>query len=223
MILAPKSRVIAFLGMFVIVVIIGILAFQGLKSIEMPTSQLFLIMPTLEDKKIVFIVAFRDFRDEEYFLPKEVLEAAGTEIKTASTQKGQAIGVDGGETEVDLLLSEINPVDFNAVVFIGGPGCLEYLDNENSYKVARETISQNKILAAICISPVILAKAGVLEGKKATVWSNLLDRSPIKILEYYKAVYQDELVVIDGKIVTGSGPIAAKKFGEAIIEVLTKE
>ena len=177
----------------------------------------------LADKKIVMIIAYRDFRDEEYFVPKEILEGAGAEVKTASNQMGRALGADGGEVEIDLLVKDLNPAEFDVVVFIGGPGCLGNLDNENSYQVAKETVSQNKILASICISPIILAKAGVLKGKKATVWSSPMDRSPVKILEENGAIYQDELVVVDGKIITGNGPGAAEEFGEAIIRVLTEE
>ena len=196
---------------------------------------------TIENKKIAMIIAHRDFRDEEYFVPKEILEGAGAEVKTASNQMGRALGADGGEVEIDLLVKDLNPAEFDdlqrksshnsiqsissfdAIVFIGGPGCLGNLDNENSYQVAKETVSQNKILASICISPIILAKAGVLKGKKATVWSSPMDRSPVKILEENGAIYQDELVVVDGKIITGNGPGAAKEFGEAIVEVLTEE
>jgi protease I len=183
-----------------------------------------IIMPekTLENKKIVMVIAFKDFRDEEYFVPKEILEEAGAEIKTASSEIGRARGADGGEVEVDLLIKDLNPAEIDAVVFIGGPGCLGNLDNENSYKVAKETVSQNKVLASICISPVILAKAGVLKRKKATVWSSPMDRSPVKTLEENGAIYQDEPVVIDGELITGNGPGAAKEFGEKIIEALTK-
>lgn len=180
-------------------------------------------MNNLTGKKIAIIIAHRNFRDEEYFVPKEILEGAGAEVKTASNQMGRALGADGGETEVNLLISEIDMADFDAVVFIGGPGCLENLDNENSYKLAEETVSQNKILASICISPIILAKAGVLAGKRATVWSSPMDKSSVKILRENGAIYQDELVVVDGKIITGNGPTAAKKFGEEIVEALTRE
>ena len=177
---------------------------------------------TPENKKIVMIVAFRDFQDEEYFVPKGILEGAGAEVKTASNEKGVAMGGDGGEVKVDLLVSEINPDDFDAMVFIGGSGCLGALDNEESYRVAKETVSQNGVLASICISPVILAKAGVLEGKKATVWSSPMDKSSIGILEENGAIYQSDPVIVDGKIITASGPPAAKEFGEAIVEVLTE-
>ena len=177
---------------------------------------------TLTGKKIVMLIAFRDFRDEEYFIPRQIFLAAGVKLLlTASTQNGTAIGADGGEASINLLIKDVNVSDFDGVVFIGGPGTLEYLDNEDSYKIARTAISQDKLLAAICISPTILAKAGVLEGKKATVWSSPMDKSAVKILEDNGAIYQPESVVMDGKIITADGPAAAEDFGMKIVEVLT--
>jgi len=211
-----------FILIIVILIIAGIFIYRGLTKKEVLKKEE--IMPkNLKGKKVAMIIAFRDFRDAEYFIPKEILERAGAEITTVSNKKGTAIGADGGDTEVNLLLEDLNPADFDGVVFIGGPGCLEALDNENSYRITREAVSQNKVLASICISPVILAKAGVLEGEKATVWSSPLDRSPVKILKENGAIYQDEAVVVDGKIITANGPDAAEEFGQAIVEVLTKE
>jgi len=210
------KKSLIFIGTIVILGIVGVLIYQNLtkKEISMPEKN-------LEGKKVVIILAFKDFRDEEYFVPKEILEAAGAEVKTASNKMGRAIGADGGDVEINVLVENLNPAEFDAIIFIGGPGCLENLDNENSYRVARETVSQGKTLASICISPVILAKARVLEGKKATVWSSPLDRGPVKILENNGAIYEDKSVVVDGKIITGNGPGAAEEFGEAIVEALT--
>ncbi len=180
------------------------------------------VTKALEGKSIVMIIAFRDFRDEEYFIPKQIFLAAGAKlVSIASTQNGTAIGTDGGEAPINLLIKDVNVSDFDAVVFIGGSGTLEYLNNEDSYKIAREAVSQDKLLAAICISPTILAKAGVLEGKKATVWSSPMDKSAVKILEDNGAIYQSESVVMDGKIITADGPAAAEDFGMKIVEVLT--
>lgn len=177
-----------------------------------------MIEQSLSSKKIVMVIAFKDFRDEEYFVPKEILEGSGAEIKTASNKEGMARGADGGEVLIDYKLEDIDLNNFDAVVFIGGPGCLENLDNENSYNLVKETVAKNKLLASICVSPVILAKAGVLKGKRATVWSGPMDKSAIKILEENGAIYTPESVVVDGKIITANGPDAAKKFAEALIK-----
>lgn len=194
----------------------GILIFQSRKALP----QFSMDGKTLLQKKIVMVIAFKDFRDEEYFVPKEILEKAGVKVKTASNKMGKALGADGGEVEIDYLIENLDPSDFDAVVFVGGPGTLSNLDNQNSYNLAKETVAKNKVLAAICVSPVILAKAGVLKGKKATVWSGPLDKEPIKILEDNGAIYTPEIVVIDGSIMTGNGPAAAGKFGAALVEIL---
>ena len=211
-----------FIGIIVILIIVGVVGYKSLTKKEEISSKI-AMLETLKGKKVAMIIAFKDFRDEEYFVPKEILEKAGAEIKTVSNKMGTAIGADGGDVKVDLLVSEIDPAEFVAVVFIGGSGCLENLDNESSYRVAQETVSQNRVLASICLSPVILAKAGVLEGKKATVWSSVMDRSPIKILQNNGAIYEDKRVVVEGKIITGNGPEAAEEFGQAIVEVLTSK
>ena len=45
----------------------------------------------------------------------------------------------------------------------------------------------------------------------------------LKILKENGAIYIDENVVVDGKLITANGPIAAEKFGQKILEILTKE
>lgn len=172
------------------------------------------------NKKIAIIIAFKDFKDEEYFVTKEVLLKAGLIVATVSNSQGIAQGVSGGEAEVDVLLNELKVEDYQAMVFVGGPGCLVNLDNQFSYQIVQQAIEQKKLLAAICISPVILAKAGVLQGKQATVWSSPLDKSAIKILQEKGAIYQDKAVVVDNQIITANGPAAAQEFGQAIVQTL---
>lgn len=172
------------------------------------------------DKKIAMIIAFKDFQDQEYFDTKEVLESRGAKITTCSSSLGMAIGKYGGEVDIEMKLDELNVENFDAIVFIGGPGASNYIDDVRCQQIAKETLTQNKVLGAICIAPAILAKAGVLQGKKATVWTSPLDKSTAKILKDNGANYQEQDVVVDGKIVTADGPAAAKKFGQAIAKLL---
>lgn len=209
----------------ILLVAIGLYFYLGPKSkknknqsiapvVEQPTSV------SVSNKKVVMVVASENFRDEEYFEPKTILEEQGVIVKTASNKAGVARGVGGREANVDLLITDVNPADFDAVIFVGGPGSLENLDNDNSYQLAQSTLGQGKILAAICVSPVILAKAGVLKDKEATVWSSPEDRSSIQVLEDNGAKYVDQAVVVDGRIITANGPAAAQEFGKKISELL---
>lgn len=175
---------------------------------------------SLKDKKIAMVIAFRGFRDVEYFIPIDILGGTGAKTITISSEKGTAIGEDGGEAKIDLEAKDFKVNDFDAVVFIGGPGMGRKLDDADFHKIAKDAVMADKVLGAICIAPALLAKAGALSGKKATVWSGLLEKAAIKMLLDGGAEYQEEDVVVDGKIVTANGPGAAQQFAEAIIKVL---
>ncbi|MDO8555363.1 MAG: DJ-1/PfpI family protein [bacterium] len=170
---------------------------------------------------VLFVVAGENYRDEEYFVPAEILKNNGHKIFTASdiSKSEAAIGADGGEVIIDYNINEVEPNDFDLIVFVGGPGALAHLDNEASYKLLQEAEKLGKKLAAICIAPVILAKAGVLKGKKATVWASPMDKKAIKILEENKAIYSSAPVISE-EIITANGPAAAEEFGNTLISVL---
>jgi len=171
-------------------------------------------------KNAVIVIAFQGFQDFEYSKTRQVLEDAGIKIIVASSLKGEAHGKLGQKVTVDIIVDEIIIEEFDALVFIGGPGALEYVDSLSVHQLVQRAVSQDKVLAAICIAPEILAKAGVLKSKKATIWSSLIDQSPIGFLENEGAKYIEESVVVDGKIITANGPEAANEFGQKIIEAL---
>lgn len=171
-------------------------------------------------KPVVMIIPRKGFRDAEYFIPREIFEKAGLKVITASNEIGAALGADGGETEAEILLESVEPECFSAIVFVGGPGTLKALDNEKSYSLARKTAGTNRILAAICIAPLILAKAGALRGKKATVWASGMDKSQIRLLEKFGAVYGGPETVKDGCIITAPGAEHAGGFANKIVESL---
>jgi protease I len=180
-------------------------------------------MASLNSKKIALIIAFEDFRDEEYFIPKGILEKHEAEIYTVSSEKGTAIGTQGGEVEINLTFDEFRVNGFDAVILIGGPGAQKYFENSKIHQIVQEAVRKDKVVGAICIAPAILAKAGVLKGKSATVWFSPLDKSAVKILEENGAIFKDQHinVVVDGKIITANGPAAAQEFTEEIIKLLS--
>lgn len=169
-------------------------------------------------KKIAMIISFKEFKDEEYFIPRFIFKQNGCIVTTISSHKGTAIGVGGGETMVDLDFDNFNPLEFDALVFVGGSGAARFLDDEDVSRILQE--AKDIVIGAICIAPAILAKNGILKGKMATVWSNNMDKSLISILEENGAEYVDLPVVTDGKIITANGPMAAKDFAEKVLEAL---
>ncbi|MDD4428952.1 MAG: DJ-1/PfpI family protein [Paludibacter sp.] len=164
---------------------------------------------------IVMVIAHSMFRDEELFDTKAELERNGHHVTLASSIIGICDGSRGGTAVAEILVEDINLSEVDALVFIGGPGASEYFENKIIHKLAREIVESDKLLAAICIAPVLLAKADLLDGKKATVFS-----SGAKVIEENGALYTGDAVTVDGKIVTGNGPKSAVAFAKKIAEIL---
>jgi protease I len=173
-------------------------------------------MTALSGKIVLMIIASINFRDPEFLVPKTVLEASGVKVVTASTAL-TAKGAEGTVVKVDVLLDKVYAANYDAVLFIGGPGAGEYFDNPTAHKIAKDAVAKGKVLGSICIAGTTLAKAGVLKGRKATVF-------PTGEPELVKggAIYTGKDVEIDGKIITANGPKAGKAFGEAIVKALSK-
>ena len=162
------------------------------------------------------VVAPEDFRDEEFFEPKEIFQKAGLQITVASKGVKEAQGLLGGSASVDVNITQVNLNDYDAVVFVGGPGSNIYFNDSTALELAKSAYQSQKIIGAICIARSILANAGLLQDKKATCFS-----SEAENLKAKGAQYTGEPVTVDGKIITASGPQAARQFGEAIVKTLT--
>jgi len=169
----------------------------------------------LAGKKIVMIIAPQNFRDEELLQPKSILTEKGAEVKVASASLETAKGMLGAEVKPDMLVSQIKPEDWDAIILIGGAGASQYWDDSSIHSMLNEAVRQNKIVGAICIAPVTLANAGILSGKKTTVYS-----SETQKLANKGAVCTGRDVERDGNIITASGPPAAKEFGNTIAQAL---
>jgi protease I len=172
-------------------------------------------MTELKEKKVLIIIAERNFRDEELLEPKDILENRGVKITVASTSLQNVRGMLGATIKPDILLSSVKVQDYDVIIFVGGSGASQYWNDPLAHSIAKEAVQKGKILCAICIAPVTLANAKVLSGKKATVFS-----SEISKLEAKGAIYTGKSVQVEGKIITGEGPQAAEQFGKAIVKAL---
>jgi len=181
-----------------------------------------MLLESNPNHRAVLVVAFQGFQDFEYQATKEALENLNIKTTTISSKIGEAIGKFGQSINIEKTFSDIEVERFGAVVFIGGPGSADYIEDDSAHQLARQAIEKDKVLGAICLAPAILARAGVLQNKKATVWSSPLDKETIDILKKGQAEYIDQPVVVDGKIITANGPMAAENFGKKIGELLLK-
>jgi len=161
------------------------------------------------------VVASRNFRDEEYFDVKRVLESHGLEVITASSKEGHVRSTFGKFITVDMLISYARAKDFDAIVFVGGEGVLEFLEVRSVNRLIRDAIDLGRVVSAICMAPILLANAGVLKGRRVTGYPNVKDA-----LVAAGAIWTSAKVTCDGNIVTADGPASAVAFGETIARLL---
>ncbi len=166
-------------------------------------------------KKAVFIIAPSNFQETELEEPRKILEERGIETRVATKTRNKAVSKSGIEIGPDLALAEIEVKDFDAIIFIGGPGAADYFNDETALKLARDFKEARKVVGAICIAPSILANAGVLISKIVTAFpteeQNLREKG---------AEYTGMQVEVDGNIVTARDPSAAREFGEKLAFLL---
>lgn len=209
-----KLFLIGLLSMLAVLVLSGC----GSKEESEAPEQAQIIERPLEGKRVVMIIAEKDFRDEELLEPESLLDDQGAIVTLASTTMDSVKGMRGTYVHPDMLVSEIIPEDWDAVVFVGGVGASQYWEDSTAHAIARGALSAGKVVGAICIAPVTLANAGILQGKKSTCWQSEIDKLKAKGAEYTGAGVER-----DGKIITASGPEAAIPFGLKLSEALQEE
>lgn len=209
-----KKILLVLIPFLIVLLVIGLLIFKKEKTIK-PEGKGGELKVDLSGKKVLMVIAPQDFRDEELAEPKKFLEEKGMVVEIASKEVNEAVGKLGARVQVDKDISEVNVEDYQAIIFIGGPGATVYFNDQTALDLAKSSFERGKIVGAICIAPSILANARILSGKQATAFPSEKEN-----LEAKGAQYTSELVTIDGKIVTAQGPEAAKEFGRAISQLL---
>jgi protease I len=166
---------------------------------------------------VLIVIAPGGFRDEEFREPYDLFTRSGVKVTIASTDTAPAKGMLGMIVRPQIVISGVDPEDYDALVLVGGSGCRVLWDNEVLHSIVRRFNDEKKTVSAICIAPVILARAKVLEGKKATVYPDVKDE-----ITLYDAQYTGSDIETCGNIITGSGPHAARDFAEAVLKSLAK-
>jgi protease I len=164
---------------------------------------------------VLVVVPDEDFQQQEYSAVRTALGEAGYPMQVANVAGGDSVSGDV-HVRADLAIADAQAADYVGIVLTGGPGAAALFENQPLQALVREAVAAHKVVSAICLAPVVLAKAGVLKGKKATVWA---DQKPILVQAGCAAQVQ-EAVVVDGRIVTGNGPNASREFSAAVVLAL---
>lgn len=147
----------------------------------------------------------------------DLLRRAGITVTTASLDTQTVQASRGVKLLADCVLDDVLETDFDMIILPGGQPGTNNLNQSNAlHELIQQHYGMGKAIAAICAAPLVLAHAGILNGKKATCFPGVLtpDKWPsIDLL--------DQATVIDGQVFTSKGPGTAMDFALSIIEFLT--
>lgn len=146
----------------------------------------------------------------------DLLRRAGIEVVTAGLDD-QPVRASRGtvllpDTTLDLALAS----DFDMIALPGGlPGADHLRDDPRIIALVKKMHASGHYTAAICAAPRVLAKAGLLDDRRATSFPGAIDVNDIPGIDYV-----DDAVVVDGRVVTSRGPGTAMDFALELIELL---
>ena len=156
------------------------------------------------------------FEEIEAMTIIDLLRRGDVEVVTAGLTDAPVRAAHGVTVIADTSIDDALKLEFDAVVLPGGmPGASNLNEDQRIHDILRKMADSGKFTGAICAAPIVLAKAGLLEGKKATSYPGFLDKMTVSGMEFTGAA-----VVQDGKIVTSRGPGTAMDFGLKMIELL---
>jgi protease I len=172
----------------------------------------------LEGKTVLLIVPPTQFREEEVFEPKRILEKEGADVVVASTIARICRGTRGGVIDATVAIEGATAESFDAVVLAGGLSVPDYFWKDTKLVEFVAAMSEaGKLVAAISLSTVVLAKAKLLEGREATVY--YLPEA-LEELKNGGAAYVEKKLIVDGNLVMAEGPGAVGSFTDAIVTAL---
>lgn len=169
--------------------------------------------------KVLIALSPEKFRDEELAEPVAALTKAGIGFDIASTRRGTCTGMLGAKATATLSFEEIDPKPYDGLIIVGGNGAPAHLwDDEILPVLVKYFRESGKVVGAICLAPVVLARAGILKGKKATMFDN---PQAFREMKGGGAVLVSQPVVADSRIITANGPSASKPFADTFVKTLT--
>ena len=159
------------------------------------------------------------FNAQEFEPALRRLSLAGVETRIVAADSGVAVSMSQLVVRLDLALRDVDVADYAGLVLIGGSGAAIYWDDTLLQARCREFAGSGKVVAAIGIAPVTLARAGVLKGRKATAFR---DRTTVDWLRQAGAEFSFNGVVADRNIITAASSEQARAFGQAVANAVLK-
>ena len=181
---------------------------------DSPDVYYFIFLENERKNDMIAVLLADGFEEIEALTPVDMLRRAGAEVVTVGISSSIATGSHGIKVVCDRTAEQTDPETIDAVIFPGGmPGALNLDASPYTDKVIDAVMRKGGRIAAICASPLILGRRGLLVGKKATCYPGF---EP----ELKGATPTGGAVETDGNITTGRSMGTALEFAKELTALL---
>ena len=181
--------------------------------------------PVRTQSRVLMVLAAWNFWWPDYEPMRRRLEAAGVRVTVASwlPEAHPKTGGGGSIVRVDVQLRDVVATDFDAVVFVGGPGVHGMIEEapqgQQAGRIIKEMLAADRLVTAVCFGPLVLAKAGVLDGIPATGTHYIRD----KIASQFRVTLTTNAVERTGNIITGCDDKTIPEFTAELLKALEEK
>lgn len=162
---------------------------------------------------MVYVLLVDGYEDTEMIAPLDMLSRGNIPVTRVGVMGKTVTSKLGIVTEADITADEVDFSDCEMVFLPGGPGTQNYYEKPIVDQALAYASANDCYIAAICAAPSVLAAKGLLHGKKACCHYTVNDKMG-------DANLQNQLVCVDGKIITGRGAAASIDFGLTLVAEL---
>lgn len=172
----------------------------------------------MTDVRTLGAILYNDFELLDLYGPLEMFGSLGKDIRivTVAEQTGPVKSTQGPSTLAEYSFSDCPPCDL--LLLPGGIGTIPELENPALLTFLRERGASTDTTMSVCSGSALLAKAGLLDGRKATsnkLFFNLASSQSERVDWVEEARW-----VEDGPFVTSSGVSAGTDMALGVISKL---
>ena len=165
---------------------------------------------------VLVVVPATEFGDECLRYARSSLYNVHVGTWSVSTEASELIkGRHQDEFVVDGPLAGASMESYSGVIFAGGEGVRELLEAPDVLRLAREAMQQKKMIGAWGHATEILARAGVLKGRRVTG-----DPSVAPAVGRAGGKFSGRQIEVDGTLVTALDDAVGMRFGKALAAIV---
>ena len=164
---------------------------------------------------MIYMLLGTGFEETEAITPLDLLRRAGVNVLTVGVNGKIIQGAHNIGVEADIEIGEMDLSQMEGIILPGGLGGVTSVrESDLAMNALKFAYDNDKLVAAICAGPTVLADLHITDGKRVTCY-------PGCEKQMGEANYvSDAAAIRDGKVITGTSAGCATTFALELIAAL---